>query len=107
MLADDVHMCHRHSQSTAPDLSTCLSKLEDVATPGRPLCREITCYSYIITLQLVSGEAEVLIAGQTNTAVSCSSCHEHMGLMALINGEEKTGFVPSSAAQVQLVPSTK
>lgn len=107
MLADDVHMCHRRSQSTTPDLSMCLSKLGDVATPGKLLCREITCYSYMIMLQLVSGEAEVLIAGQTNIAVSSSSCHEHVGLMSLINGEEKTAFILSSAAEGPLVPSTK
>lgn len=47
-------------------------------------------------LQLVLGDAEVLIVGQTSIAVICSSYSEHMGLMPLTNGEEKTGSVPSS-----------
>lgn len=50
----------------------------------------------MIILQLVSGDAEVLIVGQTSIAVICSSYSEHMGLMPLTNGEEKTGSVPSS-----------
>lgn len=60
------------------------------------LCRQIACYSYMTILQLVLGDAEVLIVGQTSIAVICSSYSEHMGLMPLTNGEEKTGSVPSS-----------
>lgn len=57
----------------------CLTWVCDLSQPrgySIALCMETVRYSNMIMLQMVSRAAEVLVVGQTNIAVICTSCWE-------------------------------
>lgn len=68
------------------------------------LCREMARYSYMIMLQLVSGEAEVLVVGQNNIIVIAYPAVSTWGLCHLQMGRKRLVLFPLQLTAAQGPP---